>query len=215
MIRLHKTQQIYNTILYKYINIFEQSCIYQYLKAKLNTWKLCDAWITAYPKVVLKFLSPRHCASRTIRYSVRRFSHNWEICLDMMGSTRNNRIQYKLTASLVILHPSLCNLHLKRVYRYCYNVCFTNSAIFEYYKNLAHVMIPSRDSWCSNMQNTFLQDLVLEDYWNCTAVCYDDGEIKLYVTYSDLLQSSSELARDLRKCVGGNKVCHDLPWRQG
>ena len=57
------------------------------------------------------------------------------------------------------------------------------------------------------MQNTLLQELILEDYWNCTAICYDNGERKLYVTYSDLLQSSSEFAGYLRKCVGVNKVC--------
>ena len=53
-----------------------------------------------------------------------------------------------------------------------------------------------------------LQGLVVSgDHWNRTAVCYDDGDIKVYVTYSDLLQSSSELTSNLRKCVGVKKVC--------
>ena len=54
-----------------------------------------------------------------------------------------------------------------------------------------------------------LQDLLVsQDYSNHTAICYDDcGERKVYVTYSDLLQSSLELTGSLRNCVGDNKVC--------
>ena len=48
--------------------------------------------------------------------------------------------------------------------------------------------------------------LVSQDYSDHTAICYDDGERKVYVTYSDLLRSSLELAGSLRKCVGDNKV---------
>ena len=48
--------------------------------------------------------------------------------------------------------------------------------------------------------------LVSEDHWNCTAICYDDGESKVYVTYSNLLQSSMELTSGLRRQVGSNEV---------
>lgn len=129
------------------------------------------------------------------------------VCIGCMGSTWNNRIQHKLTSNSWFNTIHLFNLHLKRVYRYCYKVCEGNSAIFKHKKNTAHVIIPSRDSRCSNM---LLQDLISEDFWHRTAVCFDDGQRKVCVTYSYLLQSSSELTGGLRKCVGGNKVCCTL-----
>ena len=49
--------------------------------------------------------------------------------------------------------------------------------------------------------------LVSEDFCNCTAICYDDGNRKVYITYSELLQSSLELRDGLNKCVGDGKVC--------